>query len=362
MRLVAVASYMGTGSSAVADLLREFSGARLCGPIKYEHVLLHMPNGLFDLEDKLLCNNNAVRSDEAIRSFKQTMNYLYYNNFGWFGSYQRYLGREFLGIVDEFIDHISFVFDGAWYYRTKKMRFSPIDLGLQIGACVLGKRKISDYSGRWGKLCKVYDPHKQYYAAPSADTFYTAARQFIRSYIDLFCRDAADATIIVADQLLLPHNAHRLNRYFDDDLRLIIVDRDPRDVFFANKYFWLPNKCGVPIPTDVSRYCQYFQSVRACEQIADDMRIKRIMFEDMIYNYQTTVEDILEFLNCGQLSHIRQFQYFRPNNSINNTQIFNSVLSSKTENEYIENALRGWLYKFPQQNIPEVEKMFDYDE
>ena len=70
-------SYMGSGSSAVTDLISEFANVNN----KYgsfEYVFLHCPNGVFDLEDKLLIGNNSLKSDEAIHTFLKTMKELLY--------------------------------------------------------------------------------------------------------------------------------------------------------------------------------------------------------------------------------------------------------------------------------------------
>ena len=75
-RIIVPTGYMGSGSSAITDLVVEFKYCQ--NEYKsYEYVLLHCPNGLFDLEDKLLIGNNAIRSDEAIRSFELQMKKLY---------------------------------------------------------------------------------------------------------------------------------------------------------------------------------------------------------------------------------------------------------------------------------------------
>ena len=62
--IIVPASYMGSGSSAVTDLISEFKNVNNEYG-NFEYVFLHCPNGVFDLEDKLLIGNNALRSDEA---------------------------------------------------------------------------------------------------------------------------------------------------------------------------------------------------------------------------------------------------------------------------------------------------------
>lgn len=71
-KIIIPMSYMGSGSSAVTDLLREYEGINTKNS-DFEYVFLHAPDGLFDLEYKLLYNNNVIRSDEAVKSFRKLM-------------------------------------------------------------------------------------------------------------------------------------------------------------------------------------------------------------------------------------------------------------------------------------------------
>ena len=75
-KLIVPTGYMGSGSSALTDLISEFEGYAADNG-SFEYVFLHCPEGLFDLEDKLLLGNNALRSDEALHSFEKRMRQLY---------------------------------------------------------------------------------------------------------------------------------------------------------------------------------------------------------------------------------------------------------------------------------------------
>ena len=81
-KIVIPTGYMGSGSSAVTDLLSEVDGYS-CANGNFEYVFMHCPNGVFDLEDKLLKGNNALRSDEALHTFYSCMNTLYTNIYYW---------------------------------------------------------------------------------------------------------------------------------------------------------------------------------------------------------------------------------------------------------------------------------------
>ena len=79
---------MGSGSSAATDLISEFEGYSQNNG-NFEYVLMHCPDGLFDLEDKLLHGNNALRSDEAIHRFEKCMMILYNTKNYWPGMYKK---------------------------------------------------------------------------------------------------------------------------------------------------------------------------------------------------------------------------------------------------------------------------------
>ena len=103
--------YMWSGCSAITDLVAEFKDCQ--NEYKsYEYVLLHCPNGLFDLEDKLLIGNNAIRSDEAIRCFERQMKKLYDKKYWWVGNYKKIISPNFMKITDDFIKNIQ-----QFYFR-----------------------------------------------------------------------------------------------------------------------------------------------------------------------------------------------------------------------------------------------------
>lgn len=59
-KIIIPAGYMGSGSSAVTDLLSEIENFDVNNG-DFEYVLMHCPDGIFDLEDKLLVSNTAMR-------------------------------------------------------------------------------------------------------------------------------------------------------------------------------------------------------------------------------------------------------------------------------------------------------------
>ena len=90
---------MGSGSSAKTDLIVEFKG-HSADRGSFEYIFLHCLNGVFDLEDKLLTGNNAIRSDEAIHSFEAAMKELFESRYWWPGNYKENLSPEFMELTE----------------------------------------------------------------------------------------------------------------------------------------------------------------------------------------------------------------------------------------------------------------------
>ena len=128
-KIIISTGYMGSGSSAITDLVSEFEDVNNKHR-DFEYIFLHCPNGVFDLEDKLLVGNNSIRSDEAIHSFLKTMKDLYDKKFWWPGYYKKVIGEGFYDEVIRYVDSITDVKSkNYWYYQenpTKKMQIKLI--------------------------------------------------------------------------------------------------------------------------------------------------------------------------------------------------------------------------------------------
>ena len=257
-RIIVTAGYMGSGSSAATDLVSEFKDCS--NDFKsYEYVLLHCPNGLFDLEDKLLKGNNALRSDEAIRTFETQMKKLYDKKFWWVGDYKHIIGEDFFDKTKKFISNIQqFNFDGYYYMHEEvnvKMFFKLL---LRKPFKMLLKNK------RFNKILKYDDGMRISFIQPKQ--FYQYAHDYIYEVVEEMAKGKDN---IVLDQFLLPFNLHRIDNYFDDRLKVIVVERDPRDVFIINKYIWREKQISVPFPMDVNEFCDFYDKMRKSEIPSD---------------------------------------------------------------------------------------------
>lgn len=333
-RVVVPTGYMGSGSSAITDLLNGVDGFDVSRST-FEFVFLHCPNGVFDLEDKLLHGNNAVRSDEALHSFYNTMKQLYSKRYWWVGHYNQHIGKEFWSETEKYLDGlIEYKPDYYWYYQ-ENVNFKMVPR-LMLNKII---KKLPGMT-RFVKKPLAYSPMWVSFVKP--ERFYELSKKYIYNVFDAAGKGEKN---IVLDQLLLPFNLFRFSNYFDDDVEVFVVERDPRDVFIINKYYW--NKMGevVPYPTDVNEFCTFYQSLREMEKPCEHKQVHRIAFEDLVYYHDETVQKIFEVLDID--IHKKYTVKFDPAKSINNTQLFLQNNIYKEECKVIEKELKKYLYPFP---------------
>lgn len=345
---IIVTGFSGCGSSAVIDLLKECKNCAEPFERAYEHILFYTPDGMFDLEYKLLFNNDVHRSDEAIHEFYNSMEKLYKYDFGWFGGYKNNIGSAFMEAVTEFIDDISDKYDGMWFYDYERTRFSLVKMLLQLVKKYIFKRRIN-------KLGLAYVIKKQdyYFSMPSKEEFYREASSFVQKYFKVLEKDK----YTIYDHLIWPQHIDKIDNYFSKSEKFIVLDRDPRDLFFLNKYYWRTKKlnASIPVPLDVKVFVEFWKKVHQ-KEISNTEQVLKIQFEDLVYNYESTVENIMKFTG---VNHIEKGKYFDPSKSINNTQVFNNREEFKEELIYIERNLQEYLYEFPEKVKTDERKIFD---
>ena len=352
---VAVTGYFRTGSSAVIDLLREYDCVKVV-PYEnksYEHDLFYHHGGFFDLCTLLSHGNNSFSSDKTIGTFVSEMKRLNDYNYVWFGSYKKMFGDRFLNLVYDFVDDISEKRDDRTTNHIKKSRFSFIKLFAQLFYRIFKKRRFTNY-GVW----YVYDKDDIYYSMPTNDELYAAAKKFTSGYFNLFNSKSDDsAKVSIYDHIIWPSQVDEFANCFDDTFKVIVVDRDPRDLFIMEKY--MPTGKKPHFPTNPSNFIDEWKRTAV-----KDIRNKNAMivhFEDLVYNYDETIKRIESFLGILSSSHTKPKQFFDNDKSIENTQVFLTFDEWEKETKQIETGLKDYLFNFPYRRKPIRDLMFADD-
>ncbi len=348
-RIIIPTGYMGTGSSAITDLLSEIRGFD-ADHGTFEYVFLHCPGGVFDLEDKLLLGNNALRSDEALRSFRATMKQLFDKKYWWVGHYNVNLCPEFMEYTEAYIQTLIQYRPSFYWYWQENADWRMI---LKL----IAKRLVKLITLGRVELPKplVYENITLSYVTP--EEFYDKTQAYLQR---LWGALGLEKRNLILDQLLLPFNLHRAQNYFPEgQMQAFVVDRDPRDMFIINKYIWQKKKADtVPYPTDAKEFCKCYRALRKMEKKSDYPGVHRIHFEDLVYNYDREVEKIYAILGVSAEEHEKRKTAFDPEKSIENTQLFRAKEEFREETEIIAGELAEYLYPFPYERIPDAGKSF----
>lgn len=351
-KIITCAGYHGTGSSLVTDLLKEFTNIKSFG--EYEFRFLQDPNGVGDLEERILNNNSRLNSDRAIYDFRRFIKKISKRNLKFWkqNMYKKVFNNNFEKITVEYLNSlIELKWKGSWMDSLIRDRD-----GLEFYKYKL-KRLISIFYKIIEKIFRISTEksvirEEFVYSFPTEEEFLSKTRKYLDN---LWKATNKKEEILSFDQLVPVCNMNKYIRYFDD-IKIIVVDRDPRDLYVLNKYFW---KDGVVPVDNVDIFIKHFRLTRKHQQFEneDENKVLKIKFEDAIYNYDLTLSEIINFLGINE-KHVNKFKYFNPKKSINNTQIYRNNFVNKKDIEKIEKELSEYCYKFPyelkKQNISKI--------
>lgn len=344
-KIITCAGYHGTGSSVVTDLLQEFNGIKSFG--EWEFRFLQDPNGVGDLEDKLISNNARLNSDRAIYDFKNFIKSLATDRdirFWKKNIYEKIFNGKFLDITQNYIDDlVDLKWQGIWHdvYNRKEFKIHKY---LFYFSLVLLKFKLIKHINL--KTIEIY------FSYPIED-FSKKTKKYLNN---LFKATEVAEDILVFDQLFPICNQNKYLKYFDD-IKVINFDRDPRDLYVLNKVYWR----DMVVPTDnVDIFIKHFLFIRKHQKYEeiDNKKIKNVKFEDFIYKYDESLEELLKFLEIDEKDHIRKKQFFNPEISINNTQIFKLHPELEEDIKQIEKELKEFCYNFPEIKVSKKREIF----
>jgi len=267
-KFVIVAGYGWTGSSAVVDLLKEFSGYKELGT---EFRIIKDPYGIMDLETALVEKWDLGQSDNAIRDFLWLANIHNRKNlrFSKIGlSYEDRISKDFYKHTEDYVnDLVDFEYKSHWYFLDCRESYPKYMYKKVLNRLGLSRRDSI-----------------MYFSQPSREVFNLKTQKYIASVFRDFS-EKQNAKTVILDQAVQPFNAKKAFDYFNS-VKVIIVDRDPRD-----NYIDLISTKGsigreLHDSPDVEKYIRFHQA-RRCNNIRElnDKRILKMTFEELVLNY-----------------------------------------------------------------------------
>jgi len=299
--------------------MREFRGYKVA-PFYFEFNILRIQGGIRDLETALVDDWSPVRSDAAIRRFRQlvrrsavrslwTRPSTWFEAMGW--NYDDYFKGRFTEASKKYCDSlVDMKWRSEWPFPTS-----------DIGTCELFIRKLLH-------LLRVPTAFDFEYSLAAPDDFLQLTRDYLDSLMQAFTEPGAHT--VVMHNTFEPFNPTRAIRYFYD-ARSIIVDRDPRDVYVAQNSYVAPGTKAKPgryravaVPPDIFIRRFRLWRLKASEKREDSQRVLRLRFEDLVLRYADTLAKIRTFLDENMDSHLTPMKYFNPVRSSSNIGLWHN--------------------------------------
>lgn len=330
--IIGVCSYGGTGSSAVVDLLKEYNELQVLGNAEFQYAF--QPDGLEDLEYHLVKQHSRHMSgDVAIHRYINS-------TVKWAETplvHKTIEPKIFKKIT---YNYVNSLIQDEWIgidnsdYMTKSVLKNSIVLGFKKIVFPVFEKITKKSWDVW--------PARGMYLSINPEDFYEKTQTYTTELLE-----AAGASFekpVVLDQPFEGDAPEQSFPFFKDP-KAIVVDRDPRDLWILAKYAgnWTGEGRFMP-RKDVKTFVNYYKKLRENTQRNNSNDVIIINFEDLVYEYDTTVKKIENFLSINE--HVNPKKYFDPSVSINNTRLMDRYPQSKADIDYIEKNLTNYLYDF----------------
>jgi hypothetical protein len=352
MKIIDLSGLGHSGKTAVTDLLREIDGIHAHHNL-FEFNLLRLPDGILDMHHALCGNWSPSRSDFAIKRFRRLCEALNEN-------YSEILNSRFMEYSDDYLQslvldslYIDGWFDSLYENNSQKDRIKAILK--KFGVFNLSKSlynfiKPNIRSGNQKTEVLLSD----------GDNFIENTKTYLEKI--LFSDQNKNVNTVVTNNGFEPFNPVLSMNYFKDAYS-IIVDRDPRDIYTSivkSEITFIPE-----FETDEGLFSKAYMDQLKGDMLGiediqsfitrqrlyrekmlfekDHTRIIYVWYEDLVLNYEDTVQEILLKVDVDSHLHIKKKQYFDPAQSKKNVGIWKRMQDSK-EIKLIEKELKDYLY------------------
>lgn len=345
MKTILYTGYAYSGGTIIGELFREIDEFLVLPgkqPGNMEFRLLKERYGICDLEDAIFNTLDPEIIDLAIKDFRWlSQNYARSSSsLGKPGyAYQSRSGNVFINATNKYLNSITdFEYPMDWHFYDFKKS------GLQYAF-----KKITKKITNNKKLFR----ETAYLAYPSKKTFINLTRDYLKTIMSSFLNELS---VNSEDKIVLPKSiplysevkVRQIINYFDEP-KLIIIDRDPRDIFFEiissgrDRYIPMIESSE----KKAEGFIKFFKSIRRDQhKIADLQEVCIVKFEDMCQNYEESVSNIFSFIDINPNLHSKKMTKFTPEISKKNIGKWKTDYSNNRQiYKYIERNLEEFIHQ-----------------
>lgn len=338
IQYIVIGGFNASGSSAVIDLLKEFKAVHDCD---CEMRFICDPYGVKELEKSLTERWDVINSAAAMQDFWnmcklgcRKKSYFPLAPYGM--GYREKINPRFMQITEQYLDRLTdFKFlDQYFHFKSKAPYFRYV-----LDRCRYG---VEFYThGKIHVANRNIEPLR--FSHPSKEKFYFETKRYFDKLFDVESLQKQHKKYIVLDQPLAPNDSDLVEKYFNN-AKMIIVDRDPRDMF-ADIMFY---SVLIDDRKNTEEHGKNFakRQIALRENIRLNENIMKIYFEDLIYHYEETRNKVMEFLKIDPTSPCTQRKFLDPKKSKKNVESWKRIY--KDYNHVIDTIaveLKDYLYK-----------------
>ena len=197
---------------------------------------------------------------------------------------------------------------------------------------------------------------KAFLAFPERNFFIDETKSYLKKLINAYLSSESNdvlwhenKNLIIKKGIPLFSKKYLLQamRYFDDP-KIIIIDRDPRDVFIelirSKRERYMPFSSN--LVDKAKGFISYYRALRVDQNEIKNMNnVLFIKFEDLCLKYDQIIQLLYQFLELTKNSHIYKFSKFKPKISSNNIALYNNIqFKDSPAIKLIANELENYLY------------------
>ena len=336
MQVITSTGFGDSGSSAVTDLISEYDGIKSYGS-EWECTFLHAPDGLGDLEEAVK-EGHRLKVDFAISKFlelsKRLNNQIDYNNTfkGKFFELSKNFVEEFTDAKwnGMYEDRLPFFESGLNKKQKKYIKFAKANYKIS-------KSKQFDMyeSDSWRPN---YIACTDMYYACNLQKFYDCAKKYTHALFELA---AEGAERLYLDQLVPPISINKYKNYFDDQIKVFIVDKDPRDLFIVENLY---NGSRYVPYENVKVFINWYNSTRSKSlESKNDEYTYFCKLDDLVFDYENQCTKIENYLSIKSDLHTHKLKHFDPHKSCVNIRLYEKYDNFQNEVQQIEKQLNNFL-------------------
>lgn len=325
MKVLTCISFHSTGASVVDDIFKEFDNC-VSAPSDIECRFLQDPDGISDLEYNLIDNPHRLNSGYAIKRYEKFVKK--YNH-----TYSMIFGKKWKDVSKQYIESlVSVKYKGFWFKDLEML--STKDLALYYAKRVINLIKNpSDRISGYYVNCPNVD---FYHSFLTREEFLSKTKDYVRNLCNII--NVSNKPFLLLDQCVPTSNIERYTKYFDD-IKVVVVDRDPRDVYIEHKH----NRDHV-LPNSPEAFCKVFLDHRKMFNNSEKNNVLYIKYEDFIFQYEDSLKKLVEFVEQDMSQHKNKRKHFNPDISVKNTRLWRKHPEYNEEIAIIEKELSQFLY------------------